>query len=302
MSACLIVPTRNPGPIWTEWLSAFLQQRHFVPVLVVDSASAEGMDASRLPHDWRLLSIKVEDFSHGGTRNLALQHIPSDTKVVIFMTQDALLAEPNALQSLLSVFDDPSVACAFGRQMPHADATPIAAHARIFNYSETSRTISMFDQPQLGIKTCFLSNSFAAYRLSDLVAIGGFPSDVILGEDMTVAARLLMTGKRIAYVANACVYHSHNYSIKQEFQRYFDTGVFHARSPWLLKTFGSAGGEGRSFVYAELNYLWQFAPTWIPSAAVRTLAKWLGYMLGRYESKLPLFIKLRCSMHRGYWS
>jgi len=302
MSACLIVPTRNPGPIWTEWLSAFKQQRQFVPGVVVDSASTDGIDASCIPLDWRLLSIRVEDFSHGGTRNMALQYLPSGTKVVIFMTQDALLGDPDALQSLLSAFNDPSVGCAYGRQLPHVGATPIAAHARIFNYSDTSHTISIADQPQLGIKACFLSNSFAAYRLSDLLAVGGFPSDVILGEDMAVAARLLMAGKQVAYVANAFVYHSHNYSHMQEFQRYFDTGVFHARSPWLLNTFGGAGGEGMRFVYSELNYLWQLAPTLIPSAAVRTLAKWLGYMLGRCESKLPLFIKRRCSMHKGYWS
>jgi rhamnosyltransferase len=218
------------------------------------------------------------------------------------MTQDALLGNADALQSLLSAFDDPSVACAYGRQLPHADATPIAAHARIFNYSETSHSISFADQPQLGIKTCFLSNSFAAYRLPDLLAVGGFPADVILGEDMAVAARLLMAGKRIAYVANACVYHSHNYSPMQELRRYFDVGVFHARSPWLLRSFGGARGEGIRFVRSELSYLWQCAPTLIPSAVLRTLVKWLGYKLGRYESKLPLFIKRICSMHKGYWS
>jgi rhamnosyltransferase len=88
----------------------------------------------------------------------------------------------------------------------------------------------------------------------------------------------------------------------QEFRRYFDTGVFHARSPWLLQEFGSANGEGLRFVRSELAYLSKHALHLIPSAIVRTLAKWLGYKLGRLEALLPLKIKRICSMHKGYWS
>jgi rhamnosyltransferase len=72
---------------------------------------------------------------------------------------------------------------------------------------------------------------------------------------MSVAARLLMAGKRVAYVAEACVHHSHNYSLVQEFRRYFDTGVFHARSPWLLQEFGTANSEGLRFVRSEISFL-----------------------------------------------
>jgi rhamnosyltransferase len=270
--------------------------------LVVDSASTDGMELCELPIDWRLLRIAVKDFNHGGTRNMALHQIPSGTEIVVFMTQDALLASPDALQLLLSSFDDPSVACAFGRQLPHTYATPIAAHARLFNYPTTSRTLSMADQPQLGIKTCFFSNSFAAYRRADLMAVGGFPSDVILGEDMFVAARMLMAGKRVAYVAEACVNHSHNYTLAQEFRRYFDTGVFHARSSWLLQTFGGAGGEGLRFLLSEMKYLWRHAPSFMFVAIVHTFAKWIGYKLGRQEAYLPLRLKRLLSMHKGYWN
>jgi rhamnosyltransferase len=177
----------------------------------------------------------------------------------------------------------------------------VAAHARLFNYPAESRVVSLADKARLGLKACFMSNSFAAYRVADLQAVGGFPSDVILGEDMSVAARLLMAGKSVAYVADACAYHSHNYSVMQEFRRYFDTGVFHARSPWLLAEFGSASGEGLRFVRSELAYLWRHAPGWIPSALVRTAAKLIGYRLGRLESRWPLWFKRWCTMHKGYW-
>lgn len=301
MIVFLVVPTSNPGNMWPQWFQATEAQQPAVHSLVVDSSSTDSTDFSTLPVGWKLQRIAAADFNHGGTRNLALSHLPPSTDVVVFMTQDALLADPHALSRLVSVFVDPAVACAYGRQLPHADASPVAAHARLFNYPDVSRSVSLADKSHLGLKACFMSNSFAAYRVADLHAVGGFPSSVILGEDMSVAARLLMAGKRVAYVADACVHHSHNYSALQEFRRYFDTGVFHARSPWLLHSFGSVRGEGLRFVRSELAYLWRHAPAWVPSALLRTAAKLAGYRLGRLEALWPLWFKRWCSMHKGFW-
>lgn len=300
-SVCVVVPTRNPGGRWIQWLQALRLQHPAVPSLVVDSCSDDGTNFTSLPTGSRCIQIPAATFNHGGTRNLSLQHLPPATEVVVFMTQDALLTEPGALLKLVSAFKDPTVACAFGRQLPHADASALAAHARLFNYPDTSRVVSFADKDRLGLKACFISNSFAAYRVDDLISVGGFPSDVILGEDMAVAARLLMQGRRVSYVASACVHHSHNYSHPEEFRRYFDTGVFHSQNSWLLDAFGSAAGEGLRFVRSELEFLLKNAPGWIPSALLRTLVKWLGYRLGRLEAHLPLAFKRHCSMHRGYW-
>jgi rhamnosyltransferase len=301
LSVGLVVPTRNPGPLWAGWCSAVGMQKTAVYGLIVDSSSDDRTDFTSLPEDFRCVQIAAADFNHGGTRNLALAHLPAGTDVVVYMTQDALLSDPHAISRLVSVFANHAVACVYGRQLPHTDATPVAAHARLFNYPAESRAFKLTDKARLGLKTCFMSNSFAAYRVADLQAVGGFPSDVILGEDMSVAARLLLAGKSVAYVADACAHHSHNYSVMQEFRRYFDTGVFHARSPWLLAEFGSVGGEGLRFVRSELVYLWRHAPGWIPSALVRTAAKLIGYRLGCLESHWPLWVKRSCSMHKGFW-
>ena len=66
----------------------------------------------------------------------------------------------------------------------------------------------MADREALGIKTAFLSDSFAAYRCDALADVGGFP-DVPACEDMYVGAKLLQAGYTIVYAAEAQVYHSH---------------------------------------------------------------------------------------------
>jgi rhamnosyltransferase len=180
-------------------------------------------------------------------------------------------------------------------------AGPMEAHARYFNYSSQSSLRDLDDRKRFGFKTIFISNSFAAYRREALMAVGGFPRDVIFGEDTITAARLLLSGWKIAYVAEAKVYHSHSYTWIQDFKRYFDIGVLHVRESWLLSEFGGTGGEGSRFVRSELNYLWPRYWWLIPSASIRTALKLTGYRLGRIERRLSLRLKRRLSMHHRFW-
>jgi rhamnosyltransferase len=240
------------------------------------------------------------EFNHGGTRQLAAELL-SDADVLVFLTQDAILSDPDAIHTLLKAFEDIDVGAAFGRQLPRAGATPIEAHARLFNYPAQSEVRTLDSRERLGFKTIFISNSFAAYRREALMGVGGFPRNVPFGEDTITAAKLLKAGWKIAYVADAEVYHSHRYTWIQDFKRYFDIGVLHARESWLLREFGSTGGEGSRFVRSELNYLWPQYWRFIPSALIRTVLKLVGYRLGRMERKLSLRWKRKLSMYYQFW-
>jgi rhamnosyltransferase len=201
----------------------------------------------------------------------------------------------------LAAFADPAVATAYGRQLPHLNASLIAAHARLFNYPQQKQVRGLADHQRFGIKTVFTSNSFAAYRRDALMQVGGFPAHTIMNEDTFVAGLMLKTDWKIAYCADAQVFHSHDYGFTDEFKRYFDIGVFHANSPWLQQTFGGAAGEGRQFVLSELVYLVKFAPGLIASAIIRTGLKGLGYKLGMLHKHLPTALKPYLSMHKAYW-
>lgn len=297
----IAIPTRNAGRLWEEVIHAILQQ---VPpprqVLVIDSES--GDDTRMLAHAAGFLvhKIRQEEFSHGGTRNLALSLL-QPTEVIVFLTQDAILDSPYAIARLLASFEDKTVACAYGRQLPHLNATPIAAHARLFNYPAHNNVRCLADRARLGIKTAFLSNSFAAYRWDCLEQTGGFPEKVILSEDMLIAAKLLQAGYRIAYRADARVRHSHNYRPWREFQRYFDIGALHAQESWLLAQFGATEGEGLRFILSEQRYLLTRAPWLLPLSWLNTLMKYAGYRMGRNCNFIPARLKTKLSMHPAYW-
>lgn len=296
----VIVLTRNAGETWVQWLNALQQQRGQYHCLVIDTSSADNTVEHAKRFGLQVHIIRKEDFDHGGTRRWAASLLP-DCEILVYLTQDAILGDECSLSNLIQTFDDGQVGAAYGRQLPHRGADPIEAHARLFNYPATSYTRELSDAPTFGIKTAFLSNSFAAYRRNAMDDAGGFPVRSILGEDMYLSARMLMKGWKIAYRANATVFHSHKYSLRAEFSRYFDIGVFHARESWIRHTFGKAGGEGARFVRSELRYLAEHRPVLIPSAVLRTISKWVGYQVGLKEANIPLTVKPHLSMHRVFW-
>ncbi len=297
----VVIPTLNGGETWTICYNALLRQAHLsVCVMVVDSGSSDGTDISALGGDVNLVRIPRASFDHGGTRQMAAERL-KEYDILVYMTQDAVLAFPSALENLVSPFSDPNVGVAYGRQLPRDGASSIEAHARLFNYQEQSNKRTLADKTKLGIKAAFTSNSFAAYRTKALFDVGGFPSKLILGEDMVVAARMLLAGWSVAYVAEAQVYHSHSYTVLQEFNRYFDIGVMHQDQSWILDTFGKPEGEGMRFIRSELSYLAKTAPWMIPQAVARTFAKYAGYKLGQKALRFPVRVRRMMSMHKGYW-
>lgn len=298
--AVVFVPTCNPGAIWPSFLHALRQQNPApAKVVVIDSESSDGQ--IKVVPGLQLHRISRASFNHGTTRQQAVESFAADAEFLVFLTQDAILADAHAIEALLRAFEDPQVAAVYGRQLPHHDATPVAAHARLFNYPSKSHTVDLKNSADKGIKACFLSNSFAAYRCSSFVQVGGFAKNVILGEDMHLAARLLLAGQSIRYQADACVYHSHNYSLRAEFERYFDTGAFHAQQDWLIQTFGSAGHEGMKFAKSEMLYLSRKSVWRIPEALLRSALKLVGYRLGLSSKHWPVFLNRSLSMHKGYW-
>jgi rhamnosyltransferase len=297
----MVVPTCNAKKHWKALSGGLrLQGLSADQILIVDSSSDDGTRELAEAEGYQVVRIDRCDFNHGGTRQLALGLVPW-ANLVVYLTQDAILATAGSLDLLLSAFEDRRVAAAYGRQLPRLGAGPIEAHARLFNYPPESGVRDLESRHTMGIKTTFLSNSFSAYRVSELQEVGGFPTDVIMAEDAIVAARLLLAGWKTAYVAEAQVYHSHPFTIGQEFRRYFDTGVYHSQAKWLRDEFGDPGGEGKRFVMSELAYLTPRHLHLVPYALLRTVSKAIGYQLGFRKSALGVRWSRRLSYHKGYW-
>lgn len=219
MNLTLIIPTLNAAESIQRLLTAVHRQT-MVPteILIVDSQSEDSTLslASQFP-SVRCITIPKNEFDHGGTRDMALRKSSGD--IVLFMTQDALPADEYYVEHLIAPFEDTRVAAVGGRQIAYPDARPFEKLVRANNYPAQSRTWGAEDIERLGVRAFLISDVCAAYRREAYLAVGGFDHPIMTNEDMLMAERLLHAGYRVAYQGDACVFHSHNFTLKQEYRR-----------------------------------------------------------------------------------
>ncbi len=303
----VIIPIFNGAAFLDQLLSALVSQTRMPDeILLIDSSST---DASLVRVEQymekypfiRLYQIPQQDFDHGGTRTIAARLARKD--ILLFMTQDALPAENTTLERLLHAFTkDPKIAAAYGRQLPAENANFFGEHLRLFNYPQKSQIRSQQDWNHYGFKTVFISNSFAAWRRDILKKQGYFPEHLVFGEDTLLLSQLLTKGYSVAYVSGSAVYHSHNYSIVQDFKRYFDIGVFHETQAEHMLRHGNPTGAGKKYVRSELALIAEKKKYHLlPEFFLRNLCKFVAYKIGRKFKMLPPGWPARFSMNPGWW-
>lgn len=218
MSVSVIIPTLNGGAQIGRLIQV-LREQSVIPdeILVVDSQSEDQTCRIVQEAGVRLLPIKRKDFDHGGTRDMALRASKGD--IVVFMTQDALPIDSYFIEKLIAPLSDPDVAAVGGRQIAYPDARPFEKLIRAYNYPEEERVWAAQDIERLGVRSFLISDVCAAYRREAYLAAGGFDFPILTNEDMLMAERLLHAGYKLAYNGQAKVYHSHHFTLRQEFKR-----------------------------------------------------------------------------------
>jgi rhamnosyltransferase len=297
----VIIPALDGGRRFTELMEGLARQS-LQPdeILVVDSGSADGTVGTAEKYGAQVFRIPAGEFDHGGTRTMAAKKAAGD--ILVFMTQDAVPDASSSLAILVEAFNDPRVAAAYGRQLPYPGATCFARHLRNFNYPTESSVRCWDDREKYGFKTIFISNSFAGYRRAMLAEAGYFEDGLLFGEDTLAVAKLLRMGYCVAYAADATILHSHDYTVFEDFRRYFDIGVFHRRQKELMDSFGTPLGEGKKYVYSEIRHLYRERSYWrLPESFLRNGLKFLAYRLGRQYEHLPASLAAFCSLNRQWW-
>jgi rhamnosyltransferase len=266
-------------------------------VLVVDSTSTDdtASEARRLGAE--VLVIPRHTFNHGATRELARRHL--GTRLLVMMTPDAYPLESDFLERLVAPLSDPRVATAYARQIPHEGAGFFARQLRDFSYPPESEIRGLQDVARYGSYTFFSSNSCAAYRNDALDEIGGILPGIV-SEDFITVVRLLRRGYQVAYVADAVVQHSHDYSLAQDFRRYFDTG-YGRRMYQHLYPEVTEGPRARAYAGVMMSRVLRQRPLLLPYAVLKLLAQGAGYTLGRMGHKLPLAVCRAFSAQDFYW-
>ena len=298
----VVIPVRNAGEDLRRCLEGIARQRtdQEVEVVVVDSASTDGSAELARSLGARVQEIPVEEFDHGATRNLGAELARGET--LVFTSQDAYPVNDSWLAKLTAPLADDGVAGVYGRQVGHIDARPPEVYFLDFLYGPRPRIQRASRPEELSMETTLFSNVTSAMP-RELLRQFPFADDLIMSEDQEWAARVLLAGYRLVYEPNAVVRHSHPYTIRAAFKRFFDSGASAERafmpvpeSARVLRRSALRYGRG------ELGWLWRNGHRrWIPYAVVYELAKLAGLQLGARHRRLPLALKRRLSGHPSFW-
>jgi rhamnosyltransferase len=250
--------------------------------------------------------LSKREFDHGRTRRMAVRK--SEADIFVMMTQDAVPVDEYLIEKLTAVLiesmekeDDSPVAVSYARQLAGEDSSVLERFTRSFNYPDKSCIKTEQDTETLGIKTYFCSNVCAAYRRDIYDKLGGFVKHAIFNEDMIYAAAAAKAGYGIAYVAEAQVVHSHDYTCRQQFKRNFDLGVSQAQHPEVFSGLRSES-EGMKLVKEAVRYLKKNnLKKEIPYFYMQCVSKYAGYRMGKCYKRIPKKIILKCTANQDYW-
>lgn len=216
--------------------------------------------------DFRFLNIRPRSFFHGKTRNKLVKMAKGE--LVVFVSQDIQIPNNQWLVNLIRPFTDRETAGVFCRQKPRFDANVYDKFFYQNTYPDKNFIIHT-DNPKLGISTIFFSMVCGAMRRNLLLKYP-FVQNKDWAIDQWWAKSVLEKHLKIFYTRDTFVYHSHNYSWREVWQRNFllgkslkwfpKTNLFMSIACWLNYVFREIKEVGGRERVGVLFYeLWRLA-------------------------------------------
>lgn len=224
--------------------------------------------------------IKKSEFSHSITREkLAFE---STADIIVFITQDVIINDENWLSKLTNPIINNECEATFSRQL--CDNNSIEKYTRESNYPNESYINSKKDIEKKGLKTFFFSDAACAINRKIFVELNGYDNkNLPISEDMYFAFKLIMNGYKIKYCADSEVIHSHDFSLKQYYERYKLTGMFFKQNSYLDK-YGTnkSGGNLAKYILkrAIQDKNLKVIMIFLPNMLVRFIGMKIGKMKG----------------------
>lgn len=185
--------------------------------------------------------IDKKEFSHSLTREKEAMKSKSD--IIVFISQDIVIENTDYLFNLVNPIINGEADACYSRQLTKFDN--IEKYTRESNYPDKSIIKTKDDIEKLGLKTFFFSDASSAVNAKVFKKLNGYDGkNLPINEDMYFAYKLIMNGYKIKYCADSVCYHSHNFKLKELYDRYKLTGRFFKENSYIdnFGTNKSGGG------------------------------------------------------------
>ncbi len=197
-------------------------------IINVDSSSSDGTFGivKRCNPDGIVYQIKPGSYIPGKVLNEAISKSKGD--IIVFNNSDCIPQNEHWLENLIRpLLEDKEIISTFGNQLPRPNAIPVVRKDSERAFGDGKISANWFH---------FFSLATSAVTRK---AITEFPFDnnIQYSEDIEWSFRMKKMGKKIVYVPDAIVEHSHNYTLKEVKKRFHGEGVAEGKIYGLHKTF-----------------------------------------------------------------
>lgn len=249
----IICPLYNAEKYIIDLHNSFLKQKDVKinKIIYILTESKDNTENILKENKIEYKKIQKEDFSHSLVREK--EAMKSKADLLVFVTQDVVIEDSKWLYYLTKDIDD-NVVASYSRQITKYNN--IEKYTREKNYPDKSFIVSKDDIDKLGLKTFFFSDASSCIKTDVFKKINGYDNkDLPISEDMYIAYKIIMEGYKIKYCAESEVYHSHNFKIKEIYERYKLTGKFFKENSYLDQ-YGTTG-SGASLAKYVLKRIFQ---------------------------------------------
>jgi glycosyltransferase involved in cell wall biosynthesis len=232
MTVTVAIPVRNGEATLHGVLEAVRAQQVDVDVeiLLADSGSTDDSVAVARAHGAEVIRVPAGEFSHGGTRNMLVER--ASGAHVALLTQDAVPIGRRWLATLLDGFGLASgIALTFGpyRARPGAPAR-LERELRSWFWSfspDGAARVDRLTAPERSARPGALLGPRAFFTdANGCIAKDAWREvpfrSIAYAEDHQLALDMLFAGYAKAFLPDAAVLHSHDYTVGEQLRRSFD--------------------------------------------------------------------------------
>lgn len=215
--------------------------------------------------------LEKEEFSHSLTRERAIRDY-CESNIVVMISQDIKLTNELVFYNLVKDIDSGETVYNFAKQI--CTNKSIEKYIRAKNYPAESYYVVKSSETEMKFMAYFASDACSAYNREIFIKVGGYNGyDVMMSEDTLYSKIILDAGYKKKYCADAVVEHSHKYTLKQLYKRYYDTGVFQSQVSFFKDV--KMEGSGMSLAMYVLKQA-------LKHFDIPVLFRWFPDMLSRY--------------------
>jgi rhamnosyltransferase len=206
----ILIRTKNEDRYIGQTLSVIFSQKfRAFEVLIVDSGSTDKTLEIASGYPVKIYEIMPEEFTWGYSLNYGFQRAKG--KYVICLSAHSLPMSEDWLETLISNFDDDSVAAVMCNTLPWPDCNPFDRRGLLKKFNMPKQEIP--DKPSF-----IFGNVSSAIRKSVWEEVH-FDESLSYCEDEDWRRKVKRLNYKVMYEPEAKVYHSHNETLEQIYRR-----------------------------------------------------------------------------------